>query len=106
MKAQNVTLSDAAIADILDQANWFETQSDDKLSQRWERAVTSTVLRISKTPLGGSLCAFHSSELRGVRRVPVAEFPKYLIFYRPLRNSILILRVVYGARDLESLFSL
>jgi len=107
VKAQRVAFSDAAVADILDQADWFQGRSSDhRLAQRWEKAVTTTVLRVSRTPLGGALCAFGSRGLRGVRRVPVADFPKYLIFYRPSRNSILILRVVYGARDLESLFSL
>ena len=40
-----------------------------------------------------------------MHRISVAGFPKYLIFYQAREGEILILRVVHGARDLESLFS-
>jgi plasmid stabilization system protein ParE len=34
----------------------------------------------------------------------VSGFPKHLIFYRVEKDTLLILRVIHGARDLESLF--
>jgi plasmid stabilization system protein ParE len=37
--------------------------------------------------------------------MPVAGFTKFLIFYQTRDLETLILRVVHGARDLESLFS-
>jgi toxin ParE1/3/4 len=36
-----------------------------------------------------------------LRSVPVG---KYLIFYRPIAEGIEVVRVVHGARDIESLF--
>ncbi len=36
--------------------------------------------------------------------MPISRFPKHLVFYRVENREILILRVVHGARDLESLF--
>jgi len=36
--------------------------------------------------------------------MPIARFPKHLIFYRAENREILILRVVHGARDPENLF--
>ena len=48
MKASQITLSEAAVADILEQAEWYEAQADQKLAKRWEKAVTSTLLRISR----------------------------------------------------------
>jgi plasmid stabilization system protein ParE len=36
--------------------------------------------------------------------MPIAGFPKHLIFYRAEKKDIKILRVVHGARDLETLF--
>jgi plasmid stabilization system protein ParE len=36
--------------------------------------------------------------------MPVRKFPKHLIFYRIENGKIVILRVIHGARDLESLF--
>jgi hypothetical protein len=47
---------------------------------------------------------FSATELGGARRVPVAGFPKHLVFYQSYPDEIVVLRIVHGARDLESLF--
>ena len=49
---------------------------------------------------------FKSYELRDVFRVPVTGFPRHLIFYRLQDEQLLVLRVVHGARELETLFTL
>jgi toxin ParE1/3/4 len=104
VKRSRVVLGDLAIADILEQADWYNQQSGSKLARRWENAITSTVLGIAQTPRAGAPCKFAAEELRDVRRVPVAGFPRHLVFYQFRRNEIFVLRVIHGARDLESLF--
>ena len=104
MKRSRLALSDAAAADILEQADWYIGQSGEVLAQRWGKAVTSAVLRVVKNPAAGTLCRFQSAELRNVRRTTIAGFPKHLLFYRIRGTEILVLRVVHGARDLEKLF--
>jgi plasmid stabilization system protein ParE len=32
------------------------------------------------------------------------EYDRHLIFYRPVKNGIEILRIVHGSRDIEDLF--
>lgn len=105
MKKPRIAFSDAAIADILEQSDWYEAQANRSLAQRWEEAVNDTLLRIAQKPTAGSRCRFTADELRGTRRMPVAGFTKFLIFYLSRDGETLILRVVHGARDLESLFS-
>lgn len=105
MIARKITLSETAAADILRQADWYEAQADQELAQRWAKAVTSTVLLMLRVPNAGSTCSFKAVELRGTRRVAVAGFPKHLVFYQSQGDEIVVLRVVHGARDLESLFS-
>jgi len=104
VKKRRLVFSDAAISDILEQADWYETQSGKRLAKRWEQAVTEAVAFATKRPLAGSACNFKSSELNSVRRVPINGFPKHLLFYRFDENEVHILRVVHGARDLERLF--
>ncbi len=105
MKTRQITLSELAVADILEQADWYEAHAGQKLARRWEKAVTSTLSRISQGPNAGSPCRFDAIELRNTRRATIAGFPKHLIFYQFKEAKILVLRVVHGARDLESLFS-
>lgn len=103
MKHARLLVSDAAAADILEQANWYSVQSGKALAQRWEKAVASSVLRIVNRPRIGTLCTFKSVELQDVRRITIPGFPKHLLFYRFRGGEVLILRVVHGARDLERL---
>lgn len=104
MKKSRVTFSDASIADILEQSDWYEAQADRNLAQRWQEAVTTTLLRIARRPGTGSRCTFTVGKLRGTCRIPVAGFPKHLIFYQSNPAEIIVLRVLHGARDLEGLF--
>ena len=103
MKEFRIRLSEAAIGDILEQADWYEEQADRELSKRWERAVSSALIRIAKNPRSGTLCKFKVEELGRVRWVPVAGFPKYLVFYQFHENELDVLRVIHRARDLETL---
>ena len=104
MKKPRLVLSDAAIADIVEQADWYRGQSGAALAKRWEKAVTSALLRILTNPAAGAPCTFRPIDLRDVRRVTIRGFPKHLLFYRFQEAEVFILRVVHGARDLESLF--
>ena len=103
MKKNRLVLSDAAVADIVEQAEWYSSQSGTALAGRWERAVTSAILRVVSRPTTGAPCTFRSSELRDVRRMAIRGFPKHLLFYRVDSGEIFVLRVVHGARDLERL---
>jgi len=104
MREIRLAVSEAAAADIVEQADWYEQQSGAELARRWERAVTSAVLRIMDHPRAGAISKFRHSQLSNVRRVLIHKFPKHLIFYQVRKSEILILRIVHGARDLESLF--
>jgi toxin ParE1/3/4 len=49
-------------------------------------------------------CRLADPALSGVRVFRLqAPFTKYLVFYHPGPGSIVILRVLHGARDIESL---
>jgi plasmid stabilization system protein ParE len=67
VKASRITLSDAAIADILEQADWYQEKPGRKLAARWEKAVTSTLLRIVASPRSGARCSFSAEELNDDR---------------------------------------
>jgi plasmid stabilization system protein ParE len=69
VKAFGIVLSELAVADILEQADWYETQADRKLAKRWEQSVTSALLRVSRSPNAGALCRFSAEELKGTRRI-------------------------------------
>jgi toxin ParE1/3/4 len=103
VRKRQIVLSDAAVVDILEQADWYLAQSGEALASRWEKAVTAALLRVVSRPMVGTPCVFRSPELRDVRRTTISGFAKHLLFYRFSEGEIFILRVVHGARDLERL---
>jgi toxin ParE1/3/4 len=103
VKKAGLVLSDAAVADVLDQADWYIQQSGRTLALRWEKAVTSAISYVLRNPAAGAPCTFRSAELEGVRRAAIPRFPKHLLFYRFDGEEVLVLRIVHGARDLERL---
>jgi toxin ParE1/3/4 len=104
MKHRRIRFSEAAIADIIEQSDWYRDRSGDALAQRWNREIDSAVRQILRRPQSGTLCSFASDELAGLRHVPLEKFPKHSVFYIFRDGQISVLRVLHGARDLENLF--
>ena len=105
MTKRRLVFSDAAIADILEQSEWYAVQSGRTLARRWEKAVQSAVKLAERRPVAGTQCQFEPPELTGMRRIPISGFSRHLLFYLFNDEEVFIVRVVHGARDLERLFS-
>lgn len=68
-------------------------------------AVEESIEMIGKNPFVGSLREFKDSKLKNVRMFLVKGFHKYQIFYKLEVETIEIIRVLHGARDLPDIFS-
>jgi toxin ParE1/3/4 len=67
-------------------------------ASRWIDRLDQDCQRLAEMPGMGRLRAEFGS---GVRSFPTAA---YVIFYRETANGIEVLRVLHGARDIQSLF--
>ena len=67
-------------------------------------AAFQTFEALAATPEMGVKRKFKNPRLSDVRFFPVSGFENYLIFYRPLADSVQVLHVFHGARDLDALF--
>jgi toxin ParE1/3/4 len=56
-------------------------------------------------PKLGTLQTFKPAALAGTRRWFVSGFENYLIFYRPIKGGIEILRVLYGKQDIDAIMN-
>lgn len=56
-------------------------------------------------PEMGTRCHFRSPDTAGIRMWSIHGFENHLIFYRPLENGIDVVRVIHGARDIQSIFA-
>ncbi len=82
------------LEDILDYVLQYNIDSGEKFVQNFNNKCRN----IAKFPKIGRSYGNMDSALRGI------PIDGYIIFYRLLENSIVIVRVVNGYRDLESLF--
>jgi toxin ParE1/3/4 len=71
---------------------------------RFLRAAESTFQRLVKVPGLGGLCEFQNPEFADVRVFPIKRFPKFLVFYRPIPEGVLIIRILHASQDIESIF--
>ena len=67
-------------------------------------AVEQTFALLASMPHMGQACEFRSPRAQGLRRWRGRGSENYLLFSHPHENGVAIIRVLYGARDLESIF--
>jgi toxin ParE1/3/4 len=98
-------ISEAAAVSVLEQSDYYLQASDTPLAQRWEASVDDAVHSLLDWPERGTLCRFRSPSLADVRWVSIYGFPKHMVFYRylSLEDAILIVQVLHGARNLETI---
>lgn len=98
----------AARADMLAQWGFYTDDVGDlDLADRFVACAESTFKKLARTPGLGRPRAFRSPQAKDLRSRKVADFPKHLVFYRPLpgERGVEIVRVLHGARDLDPLFN-
>ena len=71
---------------------------------RFLDAARRTFEQLAATPDLGILWNFAHPSLADVRAWRIGRFRNYLIFYRALEDAIEVIRILHGARDIESLF--
>jgi toxin ParE1/3/4 len=66
---------------------------------RFLDAFEATLLAIAEYPESGALTASAARDLRDCRTWPVRGFENWLVFYRIHPDTIVVSRVLHGARD-------
>jgi toxin ParE1/3/4 len=77
-----------------------------RAAERFHIAAEQAFEKLAIMPALAGRCESDHPALRELRLWPIRGFRKYLILYRALPDGIEIIRVIHGARDLESLFGM
>jgi plasmid stabilization system protein ParE len=98
-------VSEAAALAIVEQSDYYQQAADGSLANRWEAAVDEAIRSLSNVPERGARCRFRSAALADLRWISIPGFPRHMIFYRHIsaEQIILIVHVLHGARNLETL---
>ncbi len=90
------------IQDLIEQATYIAEDSLDA-SDRFLMAAEATFSFLGTMPSVGRLSGFTNSSLADVRQYAIKGFKSFLVFYRINEDSVDILRVLHGSRNLEAL---
>ena len=95
-------VSPAADRDLDEQADYLAKQASLETALRFYDAAAATFEKIAQMPSMGERWDSSNPRLAELRVWRVEGFEKRLIFYRPVDGGIEIVRVLHGARDIES----
>jgi plasmid stabilization system protein ParE len=84
------------------QFDWYVCKAGRPVALRFEQAVEMTFIRLSRQPTLGRVRRFSHPKLAGLRSLAVVSpFDRILIFYRIHQNTIIVWRLMHGARNLS-----
>lgn len=89
-----------AKTDLIEQAD-FIAQDNLEAALRFLEAAENTFGQLARLPLVGRSRKVKSRIFANVRQFPISGFEKHLVFYRPIKGGIEVLRVLHSARDLN-----
>jgi toxin ParE1/3/4 len=96
------TVLPAADSDLDAQAEYLAREASLETALRFYDAASSTFGNLTLMPAVGELRESSNPRLAGLRIWHIEGFPNHLIFYRIIDGDIEIVRVLHGARDIDS----
>ena len=90
-----------SLADLALQADYYARKENIALARRYTDAVSATVRLLAAHPWIGKETDYPHPKLAGIRFFLVQKpFDKHLIFYRVCGNTLDIVRIFHGLREL------
>ncbi len=84
---------------------WYLEEAGEEIARRFVSAVSLTLKTIRRNPALGRIRFPGLEDLRDVQsRLVEPPFNRYAVFYRIEPDSIQVLRLIHGARDLPRRF--
>lgn len=102
--SRRIILHDEAFRD-LDEISAYIGEDSPRASVRFLESAQKTFRRISEKPYQGAPRDYDNPALIGLRVWSIPNFKNYGVYYLTTMDTVEILRVLHGARDLDALFA-
>ena len=94
-----------AAEDLDEQLDYYETEAGLEIALRFFDAVEEAIQFLYRYPDAGSPKAFANPRLKDLRSWPIPGFENIRLYYfRSDENTLCIVRVLHGKRDLARVF--
>jgi toxin ParE1/3/4 len=91
--------------DILNQFIYLAGQGVPNVADRFIDAVDETIAQLSRKPRLGSSKKLKNPRLQGLRKWPVKGFDFIWIYYLLTVDTLRVIRVLHGKRDVERILN-
>lgn len=99
-----ILLRPLALKDVRETCGYLKENAGPNVADRYLSGVRLAAEQLLAFPHLGSPCLYERLELKHLRRWPVKDFPRWMIFYFPSERGVEIARVLHCARDLNEIF--
>ena len=72
---------------------------------RFLNSARNTLTTLASMPKMGALRYFENPKLVDIRCWPIKGFEHYLIFYRPIKNGIEVIRILHASQDIRNILN-
>ena len=93
----------ATLEDLIDQTAWYITHAGQAVAVRFVEAAERALEALLATPGIGAPRPRTNPALRDLRMHPVRGFENHLLFFRPIKDGIELIRVLHGMRDIDAI---
>jgi toxin ParE1/3/4 len=100
---RRIIKSDLALSDLEEQAEGFRLRSP-KAALRFLEAAEALFRQLASMPGIGEPFETANPLLQDLRCFPIPKSPSQIVYYKPLRDGIVVIRVLHGARDADRIF--
>ncbi len=94
-----LTVRAAATADV-DEISWYIAQNNIDAANRFLVAAEAAFELLQDTPGAGPVFETDAPDLQGFRKWPIHGFLNYIVYYRVEVETVDIVRILHGARNL------
>jgi toxin ParE1/3/4 len=101
--SKRIIISTKASQDLDDHFAYIAENNFEAALQFFDSA-RSSIAQLAKMPGIGSPYPVQNLRLQGLRKWAVKDFRKHLIFYFERDDAIEVVRILYAARDINSIF--
>jgi toxin ParE1/3/4 len=91
----------AARRDLFQISEYLHREVSLQLAERFLSALDQTIQQVAGFPYAGTLFPAHKIRAFEIRRWPVNEFPRYILYYAVSTRKVSLLRILHSARDVS-----
>ena len=95
--------SDLALNDLEEQAEYIRMRNP-RAALRFLDAAEAVLRQLASMPGIGQSYETTNPLYQDLRCFPVPKLPSHIVYYKPLADGIIVIRVLHGARDIDRIF--